>query len=61
VDWVGNTEEDWVAIDSDSGGGVLGYDAEIEFTAPVGGTYIVSVVDESSYGPGGYLIEVSRR
>ena len=59
VDWVGNSGDEFVAIDSDSAGGVLGYDAEVTFTAPVTGSYIISITDESSYGPGGYILEVS--
>ncbi len=59
VDWVGNTSEDWVASDSDSAGGVLGFDAEVSFTAPVTGDYLVSISDESFYGPGAYVVTIS--
>ena len=49
--------------DSDSGGGVLGYDSVLVFTAPVTGTYAVAVFDETGFGPGGYIlaIEAGRR
>ncbi|MEX0698237.1 MAG: PPC domain-containing protein [Acidimicrobiia bacterium] len=58
VDYFGNTEEEFVASDSDSAGGVLGLDAEVGFTAPVTGNYVISVIDESGSGPGGYIITV---
>lgn len=58
VDYFGNTEEEFVASDSDSAGGVLGLDAEVSFTAPVTGNYVISVIDESGSGPGGYIITV---
>jgi hypothetical protein len=34
IDYFDNTEEEFVASDSDSAGGVLGLDAEVSFTAP---------------------------
>ncbi|HEU4751306.1 MAG TPA: serine protease [Acidimicrobiia bacterium] len=58
IDYFGNTEEEFVASDSDSAGGVLGLDAEVSFTAPVTGNYVISVIDESGSGPGGYIITV---
>lgn len=42
--------------DSDSGGGVIGYDSEIEFTAPETASYAVAVFDETGFGPGGYVV-----
>lgn len=47
-----------LATDSDSAGGVLGVDAEVEFTAPVSGTYQVVVLDEVQFGPGAYVVTV---
>ena len=44
--------------DSDSGGGVLGYDSVLEFTAPETATYAIAVFDETGFGPGGYVLEV---
>jgi len=44
--------------DSDSGGGVLGFDAELTYTAPTSGTYTVAVFDETRFGPGGYIVSV---
>lgn len=44
--------------DSDSGGGVIGYDAVIEFTAPETASYAVAVFDETGFGPGGYVVRV---
>lgn len=49
--------------DSDSGGGVLGYDSVLEFTASETATYAIAVFDETGFGPGGYMlgVEKSRR
>jgi hypothetical protein len=44
--------------DSDSGGGVIGYDAFVDFTASESDTYVVAVFDETGFGPGGYVITV---
>jgi len=44
--------------DSDSGGGVIGFDSSIEFTAPKTGSYAVAVFDETGFGPGGYVVRV---
>lgn len=44
--------------DSDSGAGVIGADAEIRYTAPQSGTYIIAVFDETQFGPGTYAISV---
>ena len=46
------------ASDSDSGGGVIGYDAEAVFTAPETATYSVAIFDETGFGPGGYILTV---
>lgn len=46
------------ASDSDSGGGVIGYDAQLVFTAPETATYAVAVFDETGFGPGGYIVNV---
>jgi hypothetical protein len=44
--------------DSDSGGGVIGFDAMIVYTAPETGSYAVAVFDETGFGPGGYILTV---
>ena len=44
--------------DSDSGGGVLGYDSVLEFTAPETAAYAIAVFDETGFGPGGYMLRV---
>jgi hypothetical protein len=44
--------------DSDSGGGVIGFDSSVEFTAPEAGSYAVAVFDETGFGPGGYIVRV---
>lgn len=46
------------ASDSDSGGGVIGYDARLVFTAPETATYAIAVFDETGFGPGGYIVSV---
>ena len=46
--------------DSDSGGGVLGYDSVLDFTAPATGSYAIAVFDETGFGPGGYVLKVER-
>lgn len=46
------------ASDSDSGGGVIGYDAQLTFTAPDTATYAIAVFDETGFGPGGYIVSV---
>ena len=47
-----------LASDDDSGGGVLGTDAEASYTAEEAGTYLISVVDATQFGPGGYIISI---
>jgi hypothetical protein len=49
--------DDIPADDDDSGGGLLGLDAELSFRAPKRGTYLV-VVQASSFGTGGYILQV---
>ncbi len=44
--------------DSDSGGGVIGFDAMMVYTAPETGSYAVAVFDETGFGPGGYILTV---
>lgn len=44
--------------DSDSGGGVIGFDSTIVFTAPETASYAVAVFDETGFGPGGYIVTV---
>jgi S1-C subfamily serine protease len=58
VDFLDHTAGSAFVSDSDSGGGVIGYDARVEFTAPETASYAVVVFDETGFGPGGYLIRV---
>ncbi|MEX2280545.1 MAG: serine protease [Acidimicrobiia bacterium] len=44
--------------DSDSGGGVIGFDARVVFTAPERASYAVAVFDETGFGPGGYILTI---
>lgn len=53
-----NLAGDDAQSDSDSGAGVIGADAEIRYTAPTQGTYIIAVFDETQFGPGTYAITV---
>lgn len=57
IDLADNVGEE-LAYDDDSGGGVLGTDAEVEFTAPETGTFLVVIGDVGAVGPGAYLIAV---
>jgi hypothetical protein len=50
--------ESVLVSDSDSGGGVIGFDSSVEFTAPEAGSYAVAVFDETGFGPGGYVVRV---
>lgn len=52
------TGESAFVSDSDSAGGVIGFDAVVEFTAPATGSYAVAVFDETGFGPGGYIVTV---
>ncbi|HSJ27357.1 MAG TPA: trypsin-like peptidase domain-containing protein [Acidimicrobiia bacterium] len=58
VDFLDPTAGSAFAGDSDSGGGVIGFDARLEFTAPETASYAVVVFDETGFGPGGYVIRV---
>jgi hypothetical protein len=51
---------DPLGSDDDSGGGLLGTDAELTFTAPATDSYVVSVFDSTSFGPGAYIVSVER-
>nr|WP_290665615.1 serine protease [Ardenticatena sp.] len=53
------SSEAFLASDDDSGGGLFGLDAEVSFTAPKTGTYVVLVRDAIGYETGGYFIHVS--
>ena len=57
VDRTSNTGE-VLASDADSGGGVMGWDPRLTFTAKEAGTYLIGVVDQSSVGPRGYFHSV---
>lgn len=46
------------ASDSDTGGGVIGFDSELSYTAGETATYAVAVFDETGFGPGGYVLTV---
>lgn len=47
--------------DSDSGAGVIGSDAELRYTAPESGEYIIGVFDETQFGPGAYALRIEER
>ncbi|MDY7029676.1 MAG: serine protease, partial [Spirochaetota bacterium] len=50
----------WQTIgDDDSGGGILGLNAEVVFEAPETGEYFVIIGDSSGYDIGGYVLSVS--
>ncbi len=50
----------WQTIgDDDSGGGILGLNAEVVFQAPETGEYFVIIGDSSGYDIGGYVLSVS--
>ncbi|MGC9313890.1 MAG: trypsin-like peptidase domain-containing protein, partial [Sediminispirochaetaceae bacterium] len=50
----------WQTIgDDDSGGGILGLNAEVVFKAPRTGEYFVIIGDSSGYDIGGYVLSVS--
>lgn len=50
---------DLLASDNDSGGGVMGWDPRVTFTAETSATYLVGVFDLSRVAPGGYFLRVS--
>lgn len=58
IDWLQDRPSRLALRDSDSGGGVVGGDAKLRFTAPADGSYLVAVVDETQFGPGGFVLEV---
>ena len=51
-------DEDLLAYDSDSGGGVLGLNPRLEFTAERAGTYYFAVQVYDFFAPGGYILTV---
>ncbi|MDX1448229.1 MAG: serine protease, partial [Acidimicrobiia bacterium] len=59
VDLLNPVDGSAFASDSDSGGGVIGYDARVVFTAPETASYAVAVFDETGFGPGGYMLTVA--
>jgi hypothetical protein len=58
VDLLEPGDQSVLVSDSDSGGGVLGYDSVLEFTAPQTAAYAIAVFDETGFGPGGYVLSV---
>ncbi|MDH3260827.1 MAG: serine protease [Acidimicrobiia bacterium] len=50
---------DLLASDDDTGGGVMGWDPLITYSADVSSTYLIGVFDQSGIGPGGYFLRVS--
>lgn len=60
VDRFDNTG-DVLASDADSGGGVMGWDPRLTFTAEEAATYLIGVIDQSGVGPGGYFLTVQGR
>jgi hypothetical protein len=57
IDQIGNADEP-LAFDYDSGGGLFGYDASVEFTASEAGEFLVIVSDEFLEPAGGYVLTV---
>lgn len=57
IDSLDNTDEA-LAYDDDSAGGMFGTDAEVTFTAPLDGTYVVALGDALSAEVGGYYLIV---
>ncbi len=57
VDLADNADE-VLASDADSGGGVMGWDPLVTFTAEQTSTYLVGVFDQSGVGPGGYFLRI---
>jgi hypothetical protein len=51
-----SAEYDW--YDDDSGGGLFGTNAQLEFTAPQSGRYYISVSDVYDEWSGGYILTV---
>lgn len=49
-----------LAEDADSGGGVLGTNPSVTFTAPQSATYLLGVFDQTGVGPGGYFLTATR-
>jgi hypothetical protein len=48
--------DDW--LDDDSGGGLLSTNAQLEFTAPKAGTYVIMIGDSSDESIGGYTLTI---
>jgi S1-C subfamily serine protease len=57
IDLADNTNE-VLASDDDSGGGVMGWDPLVTFTAGESATYLIGVFDQSGVGPAGYFLRV---
>ena len=57
IDLAGNTG-DVLASDDDSGGGVMGWDPSVTFTADESASYLIGVFDQTGVGPGGYFLRV---
>ena len=52
-------ERDELVDDDDSGGGLLGYSAELHFRATESGRYLILVEDSLGYDTGGYRLSVT--
>jgi hypothetical protein len=48
-----------LASDDNSGGGVMGWDPRLTFTADESATYLIGVFDQSGVSPGSYFLRVS--
>lgn len=57
VDRAGNLGE-VLGSDDDSGGGVMGWDPRVTFTADASATYLIGVIDQTGVGPAGYFLSV---
>jgi S1-C subfamily serine protease len=57
IDRVGNAD-DVLASDDNSGGGVMGWNPLVTFTADQAASYLIGVFDQSGVGPAGYFLTV---
>lgn len=53
-----DNEDEALASDDDTGGGVMGWNPLVTFTAEETATYLIGVFDQSGVGPAGYFLRV---
>ena len=51
---------DTVSFDDNSGGGILGTDARLDYHVPIAGNYYISIADPTLEGSGGYFLSVEQ-